>query len=98
MSPEHIEFDQIHKEQSCKITLQPVQRSSHSILVRLRVITCGQTSPGEEIFNFADADHIFTGSLELIKQRNSQRSQRKVTPVFCTFKITRGANKWSSND
>src|SRR6266699_4663021 len=64
MAPQHIEFYQIHKEQTCKVSFKPVQRDCHPVAVRFCMVALGQTASCKKVFNLADADAIFAVFLE----------------------------------
>ena len=59
MTPEHIEFYQVDKEQAGKITLKPAQRRRHAIFIRFGMISLRQTSASKEIFDLADTNDVF---------------------------------------
>ena len=62
MSPQHIKFYQIDKEQASKIMFKPTQCCCHTVTIGFGMVALGQPTSGEEVFNFPDADDIFATS------------------------------------
>src|SRR5579884_222672 len=68
MSPEHIKFYQIHKKQSCKVSLHPAQCSCHALSIGFRVVALCQSTTGKKIFYLTYPDHFLASCFEQIQQ------------------------------
>ena len=68
VAPQHVKLYQVHKEQPVKILFEPVQRRFHAIAIGLGMIPPGQSTSGEKILNFTEADDVLALSLEEVEE------------------------------
>ena len=98
MAPQHVKLSQLHKEQPVKILFEPVQCRFHAIAIGLGMIPPGQSTSGEKILNFTEADDILALSLEEVEECRAERLEREIATMFSACERSWGSYEWSGNN
>src|SRR5579863_4488388 len=98
MAPQHIEFNEVDEQQPLEVALQPAQRGGHTVAVGLGMIALRQSAAREEVFDLANANHLFTVVFQDIQKGSSQWCEREVAPVFGALEVARRAGERTGDD
>src|SRR6185437_10217912 len=96
--PQLVELDQVAEDQPSGTIAKRGQRRVDALFVVCGVIAACQTSPADDVVDFADGDDLEAGLAHAIGKRDAGRLERPVFALGSPHESAFEAGEWARDD